>query len=139
MRQAFNQFATATARLAGHPFTFLFACLVILVWAAAGPPLHYSEDWQLTVNTATTIVTFLMVFLIQNSQNRESCTIQIKLDELIRATKEARNSLLDLENLSEEELAGVLDRYREIARSARGGGGAPNDPSGPAQASGARR
>jgi low affinity Fe/Cu permease len=137
MRQAFNQFATATARLAGHPFTFLFACAAILAWAAAGPPLRYSENWQLTVNTATTIVTFLMVFLIQNSQNRESCSVQIKLDELIRATHEARNSLLDLENLSEEELAAVLDRYREIAKCARGGP-LPGDAAKPIRASGAR-
>src|SRR6266540_4849724 len=98
----FTTFAKATAHGAGRPAAFYLAVLVIAGWAVTGPMFHYSNTWQLMVNTGTTIVTFLMVFLIQNTQNRDSQAIHVKLDELIRAMSGARNTLLDLENLSDE-------------------------------------
>ena len=119
MRRWFGNVATRTARLAGEPGTFIGAVALIMIWAALGPALGYSDAWQLTVNTATTIITFLMVFLIQNSQNREAAAVQIKLDELIRATEHARNALLDLEDMTEDQLMMLLERYRAAGRSAR--------------------
>lgn len=116
---SFGRFASRTATAAGHPFLFAIACLTILAWALVGPVFAFGDTWQLVINTATTIVTFLMVFLIQNTQNRDSKATQIKLDEIIRALKGAHNALLDLEELSEEDLQKIRTRYIEIARRAR--------------------
>jgi low affinity Fe/Cu permease len=101
----FGQFASATARLAGKPLAFFIATATVLVWAITGPIFHYSDTWQLVINTGTTIITFLMVFLIQNTQNRDTLALQLKLNELILATKAARNELVDIEEASEEDLA----------------------------------
>ena len=114
LSQHFLQFAEATARSTGRPTAFLLAALVVVVWAATGPLFHFGDTWQLVINTGTTIITFLMVFLIQNSQNRESAALQIKLDELIRATA-AHNSLLDLEDMDEETLERIRENYRKLA------------------------
>jgi low affinity Fe/Cu permease len=118
-RSAFSRFATATSRAAGRPITFVLAVMTIVAWAILGPAFGFSDTWQLVINTATTIVTFLMVFLIQNTQNRDAEAMQIKLDELIRAVKGAQNSLLDLEELDEAELDQIRDRYEDLARRAR--------------------
>jgi low affinity Fe/Cu permease len=115
----FGRLARAASCGLGHPTAFLVAMLVIVAWAASGPLCGFSNTWQLVINTGTTIVTFLMVFLIQNTQNRESQAVQLKLDELIRAVKGARNSLLDLEELSDEELQMFRDRYTRLAEQAR--------------------
>lgn len=104
MQNWFRKFAHRTSEAVGSPQAFAIAVLVIIVWAAVGPSFGYSDTWQLVINTGTTIVTFLMVFLIQNTQNRDGRATQLKLDELIRATKNARNMLIDLENLSDKEL-----------------------------------
>jgi low affinity Fe/Cu permease len=117
--QGFTRFASKAAHIVGTPWVFALAGLSILVWAGLGPMLDYSEVWQLTVNTGTTIVTFLMVFLIQNTQNRDSAAMQIKLDELIRAVKGADNAMLDLEELTEEELEEFRATYEKLARAAR--------------------
>lgn len=111
----FSALARTAATMTGHPLTFFSALLLIVTWAASGPLFHFSDTWQLVVNTATTIVTFLMVFLIQNSQNRDTIALHLKLDELIRAIKEARNSLIDLENLEDQELRQLLANYRKLA------------------------
>ena len=103
----------------GHADAFFVAMLVILVWSTTGPMFRFSDTWQLVINTATTIVTFLMVFLIQNTQNRDSEAVQLKLDELIRAIEGAHNSLLDLEELSEDELDQIRKRYEHLAQQAR--------------------
>lgn len=103
----------------GHPMTFSIALGIIVVWLLTGPIFQYSNTWQLMINTMTTIVTFLMVFLIQNTQNRESAAVQIKLDELIRADKDAHTVLLDLEELTEEELLTLKGKYEDLARLAR--------------------
>jgi low affinity Fe/Cu permease len=115
----FNLFAKAAARVSGRPATFIFAIVVIVVWAASGPLYKFSDTWQLVINTGTTIITFLMVFLIQNTQNRDSEAIQIKLDELIRATKGAHTVLLDLEELDDRELMKIKECYEEIATKSR--------------------
>jgi low affinity Fe/Cu permease len=115
----FTRFATWTAGAAGRPMTFVLACLIILVWGATGPLFGYSDTWQLVINTSTTIVTFLMVFLIQNTQNRDSKAVQLKLDELLRSTQGAHNALLDLEELSEEELNRIRRLYAALAAKAR--------------------
>ena len=117
--QSFTRFAKATARGAGHPATFGVALLVILVWAVTGPIFRFSDTWQLIINTGTTIVTFLMVFLIQNTQNRDSVAMQIKLDELLRAVKGAQTAMADLEDLTEEELEAFRAYYRQLAEAAR--------------------
>ena len=103
----------------GHPWAFGAALLVIIAWAVTGPLFRYSDTWQLVINTGTTIVTFLMVFLIQNTQNRDSSAIQLKLDELIRSTRGAHNALLDLEELTQEELNGFLQTYQQLAHQGR--------------------
>jgi len=118
-RSRFARFASGTARAAGRPVTFVIAVAVIGIWAASGPLFGYSDTWQLVINTATTIITFLMVFLIQNTQNRDAEAMHIKLDELIRAVKGAQNSLLDLEELEDEELDRIRSRYEDLARQAR--------------------
>jgi low affinity Fe/Cu permease len=115
----FSRFAKAVAYYAGHPAVFGVALGVIILWAILGPIFGFSDTWQLVINTATTIVTFLMVFLIQNTQNRDSQALQIKLDELIRATKGAHIALLDLENLSDKEIDSVQHQYGELAEKAR--------------------
>lgn len=103
----------------GHPMTFAIALSIVIVWAVTGPMFEYSQTWQLMINTGTTIVTFLMVFLIQNTANRESAATQIKLDELIRADKDAHTVLLDLEELTEQELLELKAKYEDLARLAR--------------------
>ncbi|MDP1740488.1 low affinity iron permease family protein [Polaromonas sp.] len=113
--------AKAASRYAGRPVTFFMAALVIVVWIVTGPLFGFSDTWQLVINTGTTIVTFLMVFLIQNSQNRDTEAIQIKLDELIRATQGAHNALLDLEELNEESLDTFRTKYQALATTARRG------------------
>ena len=116
---SFARFAKATARQSGHPVTFVLAVLVILVWAVTGPVFHFSDTWQLVINTGTTIVTFVMVFLIQNTQNRDSVAMQIKLDELLRAVKGAHTALADLEDLTEEELEQFKAHYVKLAEQAK--------------------
>jgi low affinity Fe/Cu permease len=118
----FTRFARWTSCHAGRPSAFLGAVLVIIVWAVTGPIFHYSDTWQLVINTGTTIVTFLMVFLIQNTQNRDSQALHVKLDELIRAKKGARNSFLDLDELSDEELEKIRTSFTRIARNAKKAG-----------------
>src|SRR4051794_35851213 len=103
-KSRFNRFARWSARVTGHPFAFLVAVVVIIIWACTGPMFHYNDTWQLVINTGTTIVTFLMVFLIQNAQNRESIALQLKMDEVIRAVKGAHNTMMNLEELEDEEL-----------------------------------
>jgi low affinity Fe/Cu permease len=115
----FTRFANHAARATGHPWAFLLAVIVVLVWVITGPIFKFSDTWQLVINTGTTIVTFLMVFLIQNTQNRDSAAIHIKLDELIRSHKPAHNSLLDLEQLDEEILGKMRERYCKLAAEAR--------------------
>ena len=116
---SFGRFAKWIEHVAGHPITFVSMLLLILVWAITGPIFKFSDTWQLVINTGTTIVTFLMVFLIQNSQNRDTGAIQTKLDELIRAIEGAHNALLDLEELDEDEIEHVRKTYRELASHAR--------------------
>jgi low affinity Fe/Cu permease len=115
----FTRFAKRTSSAAGHPATFVGAVLIILVWAATGPIFAFIDTWQLVINTGTTIITFLMVFLIQNTQNRDSAAVQLKLDELIRAINGAHNGLLDLEELSDEDLAMLRARFEALARESR--------------------
>ena len=115
----FDRFAKETARFTGHGLAFVAAALLILGWVVCGPIFGFSNTWQLVINTATTIVTFLMVFLIQNTQNREGAATQLKLDELIRASRLAHNALLDLEELSESELEQFRARYAALAAAAR--------------------
>jgi low affinity Fe/Cu permease len=119
-RSWFSRFAKSTARITGKPVTFMMAVSIIVVWAVMGPMFGFSDTWQLVINTGTTIITFLMVFLIQNTQNRDSEALQVKLDELIRATHGAQNALLDLEELEEEELDRIKAGYEEMAERARG-------------------
>jgi low affinity Fe/Cu permease len=119
-RSWFSRFAKSTARITGKPVTFIMAVSIILVWAVMGPMFGFSDTWQLVINTGTTIITFLMVFLIQKTQNRDSEALQVKLDELIRATHGAQNALLDLEELEEEELDRIKAGYEEMAERARG-------------------
>jgi low affinity Fe/Cu permease len=125
--QAFNKLAKASSRLAGRPATFFVAAGIVLVWLATGPWFGYGDSWQLVINTATTVVTFLMVFLIQNTQNRDTEALQIKLDELIRVTREASNTLLDLEELDQASLDTLRRRYEALAEQARAAGSAPSD------------
>ncbi len=118
-RKPFASFARTISSAAGHPIGFVAACLVIVAWALSGQFFNYSDTWQLVINTGTTIVTFLMVFLIQNTQNRDSVAMQIKLDELIRTDKAAHNVLLDLEELTEKELELLRKKYEKLAEDAR--------------------
>jgi len=115
----FNRLAKWTARAAGKPIAFAIAIVVIIAWAATGPIFRFSDTWQLVINTGTTIVTFLMVFLLQNTQYRDSEAIQIKLDELIRAIEGAHNALLELEELDQKDLDGIKGEYRKLAEKAR--------------------
>jgi low affinity Fe/Cu permease len=115
----FTRVAKGTARLAGRPHAFILMATLVIVWAVSGPYFNYSDSWQLTINTGTTILTFLMVFLIQATQNRDAEAIQIKLDELIRALDSAHNSLLDLEELEEDDLMRMRANYLVLAERAR--------------------
>jgi low affinity Fe/Cu permease len=118
-RSQFTRFAKWTAHVTGRPITFFLAALVIVVWIVTGPMFQFSDTWQLVINTGTTIVTFLMVFLIQATQNRDAEAVQVKLDELIRAIGTAKNELLDLEELEEEDLDQMRQVYCDMARKAR--------------------
>jgi low affinity Fe/Cu permease len=118
---AFRIFAHRSATLLGSAWAFTAAALVILVWLLTGPIFHFSDTWQLIINTATTIITFLMVFLIQNTQNRDAKAMHLKLDELIRALKGARNQLVDLENLSDEDLKKLEEQFRRLRKQSEGG------------------
>jgi low affinity Fe/Cu permease len=118
-RSRFARFARWTAHAAGHPAAFGLAVLTVAVWLATGPLFHFSDTWQLVINTGTTIVTFLMVFLIQNTQNRDSAAVHLKLDELIRAIADAQNALLDLEELGEPDLERLRAQYEALALRAR--------------------
>jgi|SRR5665213_1604759 len=117
-RGGFHKFARHSAKFTGKPIAFGLAALIILIWVVTGPIFHFSDTWQLVINTGTTIITFLMVFLIQNTQNRDSEAIQLKLDELIRATKTAHTVMLDVEELSEEELDHLKSCYHRISQEA---------------------
>jgi low affinity Fe/Cu permease len=123
----FSRFASGTATLVGHPYMFLLAVVILIVWAATGPFLHFSDTWQLIINTGTTIVTFLVVFLIQNTQNRDAKALHLKLDELIRSHHPASDDLIDIQKLSDEELDQLEQRYQKIreACEARRGGREP--------------
>jgi low affinity Fe/Cu permease len=111
----FSHIAQWTAQQCGRASTFIVACVVIVVWAVTGPLFDYSDTWQLIINTGTTIVTFLMVFLMQNTQNRDTASIQLKLDELIRANENARNAMLSLEDLTEEQLQRIKATFARLA------------------------
>jgi low affinity Fe/Cu permease len=117
----FNRFAKSIARATGQPVTFALAVLVVLAWGISGPLFHFSDTWQLVINTSTTIITFLMVFLIQSTQNRDSEAVQIKLDELLRITPGAHNVLINLEELEERELERIKAVYAHLAAEARKG------------------
>ena len=125
---AFRIFARRSSRVLGSAWAFAGAIVILIVWGLTGPMFHYSDTWQLIINTGTTIVTFLMVFLIQNTQNRDAKAIQLKLDELIRALKGARNQLVDLENLSDEDLTSLEKQFKRVRKEAERNG---NDPSRP--------
>jgi low affinity Fe/Cu permease len=118
MKHAFRRFAAGAATATGSPWAFVLAVLVILTWSITGPLFNFSDTWQLVINTSTTIVTFLMVFLIQNTQNRDAVAIQLKLDELIRGVVGARTSLVDLEDLSDEDLALLHQEFVRLQLSA---------------------
>src|SRR3954469_18982698 len=114
----FRRFAVATSHAVGSPIAFGLAMAVVLAWAITGPMFHYSDTWQLTINTGTTIVTFLMVFLIQHTQNRDAQVTQLKLDELIRAVAAARNELVDMEDLSDDELRRLKTQFEQLRAAA---------------------
>lgn len=138
-RDVMGRFARATSRTVGHASAFLGAVLVVLVWAGTGPYFRFSDTWQLVINTGTTVVTFLMVFLIQQTQNRDSEAMHVKLDEIIRALNGAHNDLLDIEELTEEELDALRATYAVLARKARRqapDGAAAARPAGRARAAG---
>jgi low affinity Fe/Cu permease len=116
---SFQKFARTVVRTSGHPMAFGLAIGVIVLWLLTGPFFHFGNTWLLVIDTVANIITFLMIFLIRNAQNRESEAVQLKLDELIRATKEARNTLLDIEELSETELDKIKTRFERLARKAR--------------------
>src|ERR1700687_3405992 len=117
MKTIFRRFADEIAEVAGSPWAFVIVVVLTLVWLAAGPAFHFSDTWQLTMNTAASQVTFLIAFLLQNTQNRDTRALQLKLDELIRATHGARTSLVNLERLSDEELARLKEEFERISQS----------------------
>jgi low affinity Fe/Cu permease len=114
MEDEFRRFANTASRGLGAPGAFVVAVLVVVVWAVTGPLFHFSDSWQLVINTGTTVVTFLMVFLIQATQNRDATALHLKLDELIRSTREARNTFAALEDASEDELKGFQDEFKKL-------------------------
>jgi low affinity Fe/Cu permease len=120
IRDAFGVFARKASSVLGSAWAFVVALLIIVVWAVTGPTFHYSDTWQLIINTGTTIVTFLMVFLIQNTQNRDAKAVHLKLDELIRALGPARNRLVDLEKLSDDELKALEVEFEKLRKKAEG-------------------
>jgi low affinity Fe/Cu permease len=113
----FSRFAGRTAQLVGHPYMFMLAVAVLVLWAVSGPFFHFSDTWQLIINTGTTIITFLVVFLIQNTQNRDAKALHLKLDELIRSHVPAHNDMIDIEKLSDEELDELEKRYAAICEA----------------------
>ncbi len=130
VRDAFRIFAQRSAAMLGTAWSFCIAVLIIVVWIVTGPKFHYSDTWQLIINTGTTIVTFLMVFLIQNTQNRDAKAIHLKLDELIRALKGARNKLVDLEQLSDDELKKLEIEFQRLRERASDLDTEPAEPGG---------
>src|SRR5437867_1211536 len=122
---SFRLFARRSSIVLGSAWAFASAILIILIWGLTGPTFHYSNTWQLIINTGTTIVTFLMVFLIQNTQNRDAKAVHLKLDEIIRALKGARNELVDLEKLSDEELKKLEDQFKQLREKAERDGNNP--------------
>ena len=123
----FDKLAQAVARGAGRPLTFVVAALLVVAWATSGPVFGYSDTWQLVINTSTTIVTFLMVFLIQNTQNRDTDALQVKVDELLRVTEGARLALLNLEEIGAEDLARIKAGFVELGRKHKDGADVPAD------------
>ncbi len=123
---AFRVFANRSSVMLGSAWAFTGAVLVILVWILTGPTFHFSDTWQLIINTATTVITFLMVFLIQNTQNRDAKAMHLKLDELIRAIKDARDELVDLEDLSDEELKKLEEQFRRTRKRAENNEASPS-------------
>src|SRR6201990_3529571 len=119
MSALFDKAAQWTSKQSGHAHTFALAILVVVVWAVSGPLFRFSDTWQLVINTGTTIVTFLMVFLIQNTQNRDTEALQLKIDELIRCMGDARNQVLDIEELDEKDLDEIREEYLKLAEAAR--------------------
>lgn len=132
LRHKFSEGASLFARAAGRPSAFMLALVVVIVWAVTGPIFNYSDTWQLVINTGTTIVTFLMVFLIQNSQNRDSAAIQVKLDEIIRTGK-SQNLFVGIEHLTEEEIEALREKCESRAKSSDRANGRPRRNSGPRQ------
>ncbi len=116
MHELFNRISKRVSYAAGSPPAFVLSILIVIVWAGTGPLFRFSDTWQLVINTGTTIATFLMVFLIQNTQNRDSLAIQLKLDELIRSSADARNEMIDLESLSDEKLKAIHDEFEELRK-----------------------
>jgi len=119
MNEMFRKFAYKSSEALGSPISFIVALFIVIGWAAVGPPYNYSDTWQLVINTGTTIITFLMVFLIQNTQNRDTKLIQIKIDELIRAMDTARNQLLNLENLTDKDLTRLQKEFERLGKRAQ--------------------
>jgi low affinity Fe/Cu permease len=130
VRERFRKFSHTTSQIVGSPWAFLVACVIIILWATTGPRFHYNDTWQLVINTGTTIVTFLIVFLIQNTQNRDARAMHLKLDELIRALKGARNQLVNLEEMSDEELDQLQAEFHRVcgARKRKTGSKTPIEP-----------
>ena len=122
MNEFFRKFSSVTSEIVGSSWSFIAAVLIIIIWGASGPAFGYSDTWQLVINTGTTIITFLMVFLIQNTQNRDARAIHLKLDELLRAQKGARTSMANLENLPDEELKRLSAEFQQLCET-RGLGG----------------
>ena len=122
VRDSFRVFAHNSSTILGSAWAFTIAVLIIIIWGATGPAFHFSNTWQLIINTGTTIVTFLMVFLIQNTQNRDAKAVHLKLDEIIRAIKGARNELVDLEELSDEDLKKLEEQFQRLRKKAEHNG-----------------
>jgi low affinity Fe/Cu permease len=128
MDEMFRKFACRSSEAVGSPISFIIAVIVVIGWAVTGPLYNYSDTWQLVINTGTTIITFLMVFLIQNTQNRDTKLIQIKIDELIRAQHTARNQLLNLEHLTDDELTHLKKEFERLGKHAQITGEKPREP-----------
>lgn len=127
MNKFFRKFAHTTSEAMGSPWAFIIAAIIILVWGVTGPLFGFSDTWQLVINTGTTIVTFLMVFLIQNTQNRDAKAIHLKLDELLRGLQGARTSLVDLEDLSDEELRALQEQFKKLREDEASAGSAADE------------